>query len=72
MFWHNPTPSRPAARTPALGAREIAHFDGVIANDNDAEGGPPRRSGFELPTVAFFSGLGAAGLVVMAERLLGL
>ncbi len=72
MFWHKPNPSLHKTRAPALGAREITHFDGVIANDNDAEGAPPSRRGFELPAVAFFSGLGAAGLVAMAERLLGL
>jgi hypothetical protein len=75
MFWHHRNHQNATVAAPQLGAREITRFDGTLANDNDASDATqrrPRRSGRALPAVAFFSGLGAAGLILMAERLLGL
>ncbi len=75
MFWHKRNHPNQTVATPQLGAREITRFDGALANDNEASDTAlrgPRHSGRALPAVAFCSGLCAAGLVLVAERLLGL
>ncbi len=55
-----------------LGAREITHFGGRLANDNDyVPRSQPKRRDFALPAAAFLSGLGAASLLAVAQHWFG-
>jgi hypothetical protein len=74
LSWSDHKRRNAAAAVSPLGAREITHFDGVLANDNDNAGAAqrgPRRTGYGLPIMAFASGLGAASFVTLAQHMLG-